>query len=98
MFKTFPKTKKGKCRVTFQLPKEVNAKTASVVGEFNKWDTHATPMKRKRDGSFSVVMELPVGNEYRFRYWLDNERWENDWQADRYEKNNFGTEDSIVAT
>ncbi len=98
MFKTWPKTKKGTCRVTFQLPKEVNAKTANVVGEFNKWNTFATPMKRKRDGSFTFVMELPVGQAYRFRYWLDNQRWENDWQADRYERNEFGTEDSIVTT
>jgi hypothetical protein len=54
-------------------------------------------MKRKRDGSFSAAITLDAGREYRFRYFLDNERWENDWNADRYEVNEFGTEDSVVS-
>jgi hypothetical protein len=29
---------------------------------------------------------------------LDGERWENDWAADGYAPNNFGTEDSVVKT
>ena len=98
MTKGYLKSKKGVCKVTFDLPKEVSAAEATVVGDFNNWDTQATPMKRKRDGSFSAAISLEAGKEYRFRYWLDNSRWENDWHADAYAPNSFGTEDSVVRT
>ncbi len=32
----------------------------------------------------------------RFRYLLDGERWENDWAADGYVPNPFGSEDSLL--
>jgi 1,4-alpha-glucan branching enzyme len=84
------------CRVTFKLPAEVNAETAALCGEFNEWDTAAEPMKKLKDGSFSVTVSLDADQSYRFRYWLDDERWENDWEADAYEANEFGSEDSVV--
>jgi hypothetical protein len=34
--------------------------------------------------------------EYKFRYLIDDSRWENDWNADRYIPNSFGSEDSLV--
>jgi hypothetical protein len=34
--------------------------------------------------------------EYRFRYYLDGQRWENDWEAEEYRPNDFGSDDSIV--
>ena len=39
---------------------------------------------------------LEAGKSYRFRYLLDGERWENDWDADAYKPNEFGTDDSIL--
>ncbi len=98
MTKNNLKSKKGVCKVTFELPKEVQAETAMVVGDFNNWDPNATPMKRKKDGAFSTAVNLEAGKEYRFRYWLDNSRWENDWHADAYLPNRFGSEDSVVRT
>ena len=90
-------TKTGKiCRVTFKLPADVGAQTAALCGEFNDWDAAANPMKQLKDGSFSVTTSLTAGQSYRFRYWLDGERWENDWQADAYKPNEFGTDDSVV--
>lgn len=90
-------TKTGKiCRVTFKLPAGAGAQTAALCGEFNGWDTVTNPMKKLKDGSFSATVSLDAGRSYRFRYWLDDERWENDWQADAYEPNDFGTEDSLV--
>jgi 1,4-alpha-glucan branching enzyme len=86
-----------KCRVTFKLPPEVEAGTAVLCGEFNEWDATATPMKRLKDGSFSATVSVPVGSKYRFRYLLDGERWENDWEADGYLPNEHGTEDSVLA-
>ena len=90
-------TKTGNiCRVTFKLPAEVEAQTAALCGDFNDWDPAAHPMKKLKDGSFSTTVSLQPERSYRFRYWLDDARWENDWQADAYLPNDFGSEDSIV--
>jgi 1,4-alpha-glucan branching enzyme len=86
------------CRVTFELPGEVNAQTVSLCGEFNEWSASAHPMMCRKDGRFSTTISLQAGETYRFRYLLDGERWENDWAADGYAPNNFGTEDSVVKT
>jgi len=84
------------CRVTFKLPADVNAETAHLCGEFNEWSPTKHPMKKLKDGSFSVTIALDPGQAYRFRYLLDNERWENDWDADAYVANQYGTEDSLI--
>lgn len=90
-------SKKGRsCRVTFELPAEVQAKNASLCGEFNQWKATAHPMKQRKDGRFSTTIPLEAGRTYRFRYCLDGRRWENDWAADGYVPNGFGTEDSLV--
>ena len=93
--KSYSKTG-SKCRVTFKLPPEVDANAAVLVGEFNEWDFATNPMKRLKDGSFSATLSLDAGETYRFRYLLDNERWENDWAPDGYLPNEFGSDDSIV--
>jgi 1,4-alpha-glucan branching enzyme len=82
------------CRVTFKVPAEVGAGRAALCGEFNDWD--AAPMRRLKDDSFSLTMSLPAGRSYRFRYLLDDKRWENDWSADSYRPNELGSEDSVV--
>lgn len=84
------------CRVTFELPPEVNAEAVYLCGEFNEWDETAHPMRHRRDGRFSLTISLKPGQEYRFRYLLDSERWDNDWDADAYVLNPFGGEDSVV--
>ena len=93
--KTYTKTGRS-CRVTFQLPAEAQALTAALSGDFNDWDPKRHPMKRRKDGGFSVSLFLKPGQSYRFRYFLDGERWENDWGADEYLPNKFGTDDSVV--
>jgi 1,4-alpha-glucan branching enzyme len=91
--KTYGKTTKT-CRVTFELPSEVSAQTASVCGDFNEWVPN--PMVRRKDGRFSVTIALPVDRSYRYRFLLDGDRWENDWDAEMYVSNSFGTEDSLI--
>ncbi|MBM3143897.1 MAG: glycoside hydrolase [Chloroflexi bacterium] len=86
------------CRVTFELPAEVNAKSVSLVGEFNDWDKEAHPLTRRKDGRFSATVNLKAGANYRFRFWVDGSRWENAWDADQYVPNQFGSDDSIVST
>lgn len=84
------------CRINFELPEAVRAKKASIVGDFNKWNPKAHPMKQKKDGSFYVTVYLQSGNTYRYRFLLDGRRWENDWNAEEYRANNLGSEDSII--
>lgn len=86
----------NKCRVWFYLCPEVEAKTANLVGDFNNWDRNADPMKIRKDGTFYKAVTLDTGKEYQFRYLLDNESWENDWDADAYKANELGTENSVV--
>ncbi len=90
-------TKTGNsCRVTFKLPAEVEAETAVLCGDFNEWNQESHPMKKLKDGSFSITVSIPARKTYRFRYLLDGERWENDWQADAYLPNEHGSDDSIL--
>lgn len=84
------------CRVTFRIPAEVEAETAALCGEFNEWSAEANPMKRLKGGGFSTTVSVPAASSYRFRYLLDGERWENDWEADAYVTNVHGSEDSVL--
>jgi 1,4-alpha-glucan branching enzyme len=87
------------CKVTFGLSKEEakSARTVNIVGEFNNWDTLATTMKRLKDGSFTVTIDLEVGKEYQFRYLIDRMHWENDGDADRHIASPFrDSQNSVV--
>jgi len=87
------------CKVTFGLSGEVthDAASAHLVGDFNNWALIATPMKKLKDGSFTVTIDLETGREYQFRYLIDQTQWENAWNADRYVPTPFGdAENSVV--
>ena len=90
---------KQKCKVTFRLPSEAvkNGKFVTIVGEFNNWNRDATPMKRLKNGSYVVTLDLDIGREYQYRYLIDRSEWENDWQADKYVPSFFeGCENSVI--
>jgi 1,4-alpha-glucan branching enzyme len=87
------------CKVTFCLSKDAarDAKTVTIAGDFNDWSHTATPLKRDKNGSFKVTLELEKDREYQFRYLIDGATWENDWQADKYVMAGIGsTENSVV--
>jgi 1,4-alpha-glucan branching enzyme len=84
MKKRYLKTKPV-CKVTFDLPADIGpAKNVWLTGDFNDWDVQSTPMKKRKDGSFTVTVDLPRDAEYQFKYLIDGQRWENDWEADKY--------------
>ena len=95
LIKNYTKTKK-KCRVTFKCPNREHAGSAVLAGEFNSWSTTDTPMKRLKDGSFSVTISLAVGCSYTFRYVLDDNIWLNDLEADEYVANEHGESNSVL--
>lgn len=83
--KKFLKAKKA-CKITFRLPKAAapDAKGVCIVGDFNNWNTHANPMKKLKDGDYSIKLDLEPGREYQFRYLIDDEsKWENNKNADK---------------
>ncbi|WP_147634622.1 isoamylase early set domain-containing protein [Treponema pectinovorum] len=87
------------CKVTFIVKKEAlqGAQGVTIAGDFNSWSSTETPLKKEKNGSFSVTLELEAGKEYQYRYLLDGSRWENDWDADKYIPAPFSnTENSVV--
>lgn len=95
--KTITKDKK-KYKVTFSLPQAAapNANSVRVVGDFNDWDWDAGLELKKNKTEFKGQMELSAGQRQEFRYLIDNERWENDWQADDYARTPYGCDNSVV--
>jgi 1,4-alpha-glucan branching enzyme len=91
---------KNACKVTFRLPGQAapGAQSVHIVGEFYNWAIHASPMKRLKNGDYTIALELEAGREYQFRYLIDETLWENDHQADRYVKSPYGDcDNSVVA-
>ena len=96
--KTFVKSK-SLYKVTFTVPAEaaVETKKVALVGEFNGWNPEeAVALKKQKDGSFKGSLDLIPGKEYQFRYLLDNEKWENDWEADKYVSAGVDAEENSV--
>jgi 1,4-alpha-glucan branching enzyme len=95
--KQYLKTKTS-CKVTFTLSMEVagTAKHVNLVGEFNNWDTQNLPMKKLKNGDFSVSLELERLKEYQFKYLIDGKEWLNDIEADKVVQNEFQGENSVV--
>ncbi len=86
-------------KVTFKLSREAtrSAKVVHIVGEFNGWDPEATPMTRLKNGDYSVTLDLETGREYHYRFLIDGQAWENDWEAERYAPSPYGgVENSVV--
>jgi 1,4-alpha-glucan branching enzyme len=86
------------CKVTFRLPKDAaqDAGMVTIVGDFNNWNLTETQMRKLKSGDFTATVELPCNREFKFRYLIDSRRWENDWCADKYMPNEFGSDDSVV--
>ena len=98
--KTYSKKEPTKCKVTFTVEAEAaqDAETITIAGDFNSWSSTANKLKKGKDGSFSISLQLDVGREYQFRYLIDGKRWENDWSADKYIPAPFShTDNSVVS-
>ncbi len=89
---------KPEVKVKFSLPAAVQGETVFLVGDFNDWNETTTPMKKLKDGSFTVTLNLPNGEEFQFRYLVNGTEWHNDWEADKYVPNPYSGDNSVVAT
>ena len=90
---------KGKSvRVTFELPAEAAANSAAVVGTFNEWDLHKHPMKfDKKKGVWTKSISFNPGETVEFRYFIDEQQWRNEEEADRFTATPFFSENSVLA-
>ena len=83
------------CRVTFTYqPGDGGKHDVELRGDFNDWGKQSLPLKRQRDGSYRLTVNLPRDGEYAFRYLVDDEHWDNDEAADAYVPNPYGTGDN----
>lgn len=91
--KTYFKTK-DYCKVKFTLQDE-NADSVSVMGLNSDW-AHSIVMKKKKDGSFSVDVNLPRDSRHEFKYLVNEKEWLNDPEADSEVPNAFGGTNSLL--
>lgn len=86
-------------RVTFEMPSSVWAEKITLVGDFNDWDTTKDELRPSRaDGNWRIALVLPKGHEYQFRYLVNGRDWHNDYRADKYVPNKYGSDNSVVVT
>jgi 1,4-alpha-glucan branching enzyme len=85
-----------KVKVTFVLPYEEGQPAVSVVGDFNNWDTSATRLVKRRNGTCSASVTLDAGQSYRFRYYGADGVWSNESEADGYEISEHGSENCLL--
>jgi hypothetical protein len=100
--KVYVKSRKV-AKVRFELPKSelpsgVKIREVHLVGDFNDWNTGATPMARNSRGVYTVQLELEPGREYQFRYLANGEHWFNEHHADAYVPGGSGEDNCVLKT
>lgn len=88
--------KRTVCKVTFTVPSEIVSKKVALAGDFNDWSPTSLKLDKKNE-VYKTEVRLKPESEYKFKYLIDGEVWENDYAADAYVPNEFGTEDSLIA-
>ena len=79
------------CKVTFTVEEEAakDAGKIELFGDFNEWKAEeGILLKKFKNGTFKVTIDLPVEKDYQFKYLIDGTVWENDWSADSYDGEN----------
>jgi 1,4-alpha-glucan branching enzyme len=86
------------CKVKFSVsggPFD-EAKKVSLVGDFNAWSIDQLPLKRTKDGAWTVSHDFRKDQEYQFRYVIDGHQWINEPEADRFIFNGIDAENSVL--
>ena len=74
-------------KIAFTLPAEAveGASEVMLLGDFNNWNPEEAPkLERQSDGSFKAIAHLEEGYTYHYRFLLNDGRWVNDYNAQRY--------------
>ena len=81
--------------VTFEFSRS-DVDSVKLVAEFNDWKPMSMRFNKSAN-AFKAKVRLPKGESFQFKYLLNDAEWENDYKADKYVPNVFGTENSVVA-
>jgi hypothetical protein len=69
-------------KIQFVLPDDVHDGAVSAVGTFNDWVPGVHKLVRRRNGTRSVSVAVPKGQEIQFRYLAEGGLWFDDEDAD----------------
>jgi hypothetical protein len=73
---------------------DANARTVTLVGDFNAWAKRATPLRPTKPGVWSAQVALPAGR-HEYAFLVDGKRWVADPGAERL-ADDFDTPSSVV--
>jgi len=98
MIKKVNKRGSSRVKATFVLPEDHDfGEGVHLVGDFNDWTTGENKLIRRSNKTYSTNVKLSEGERYAFRYYSEeHDAYYNDPEADAYEPNDFGEENSIV--
>jgi 1,4-alpha-glucan branching enzyme len=88
-----PRRPSTKSSVAFEYF-DPSATVVALVGDFNKWDLRARPLKRDAGGLWKVTVRLEPGT-YQYKFVINGERWEEDPLNLHRVPNEHGTFNSI---
>jgi 1,4-alpha-glucan branching enzyme len=80
--------------IQFTLPVPA-AHQVVVVGDFNHWDTHATPLRRTASGTWQATVRLKPGAHV-YSFVVDGTNWVTDPTAPLAPGSDFGPPNSLV--
>ena len=74
-------TKGGTTKIQFVLPDDAQTGPVSAVGTFNDWTPGTHKLVKRSNGTRSVSVAVPAGEEIAFRYLADGGVWFDDEDA-----------------
>ena len=78
MIKTSKPGRDGTVRVTFALPIDTPDGAVSVVGDFNDWNPHTHPLRKRANQTRSAAITVRTGSTLHFRYLAEGGVWFDD--------------------
>ena len=78
MIKTAKPGRDGSVRVTFALPADEPDGAVSVVGNFNDWNPHTHPLRKRANQTRSAAVTVKAGTTLQFRYLAEGGVWFDD--------------------
>jgi 1,4-alpha-glucan branching enzyme len=92
---------RGEYKVKFRVDKRQarDANAVYLVGDFNDWNTSATPMDQLKSGDYCAVLYLDPDQTYQFRYLVDGKEWLTDVEADLLTPSPYAdAQNSVIVT
>jgi len=78
VIKTTKPGRDGTVRVTFALPIDEPGGAVSVVGNFNDWNPHTHPLRKRANRTRSAAVTVQAGTTLHFRYLAEGGIWFDD--------------------